>query len=104
MTRECLDPVTREWVTPEEYARRKAMRQDAPKSNPRLATPYVYGDLPEYVSPVTGKPVSGRRARKYDLEANNCREVDPSEMKRPNGRFLRPEWAKMRGGKVKEGQ
>lgn len=102
MTRECLDPVTREWVDPDEYARRKAMRAGEAKANARLATPYVYGDIRPYASPIDGREIGGRRARRYDLESNNCRAVDPSELKRPQGRYLRPEWAKMRGGKVKE--
>ena len=39
----------------------------------------VISDLPEYVSPVTGRPVDGRSARREDLARAGCREVDPSE-------------------------
>lgn len=39
----------------------------------------VIGDLSEYISPVTGKPVDGRTARREDLARAGCREVDPSE-------------------------
>lgn len=46
---------------------------------PGVAAPYVRGDLPSYVSPVTGKPVEGRRARREDLARSGCREVEPSE-------------------------
>ena len=44
-------------------------------------SPQVYGDLPEYLSPVTGLPVDGRYARREDLKRSGCREVDPSEFK-----------------------
>ena len=32
-----------------------------------------------YASPVTGRMITSRRARKEDLKATGCREVDPSE-------------------------
>ena len=34
-----------------------------------------------YVSPVTGKVIEGRAARREDLARTGCREVDPSEYK-----------------------
>lgn len=37
-----------------------------------LQTPRVFGDLPGYRSPIDGKWVDGRRARRYDMESNNC--------------------------------
>lgn len=43
------------------------------------AKPYVRGDLKPYKSPITGKTIEGRSARREDLARNNCREVDPSE-------------------------
>ena len=43
--------------------------------------PYVRGDLPAYQSPITGKPIEGRAARREDLARHGCREVDPSEYK-----------------------
>lgn len=46
-----------------------------------LPTPYIRSDLPTYISPVTGKPVEGRAARREDLARSGCREVDPSEHK-----------------------
>jgi hypothetical protein len=39
--------------------------------------PMITSDIPDYISPVTGKPVSGRVARREDLRRNNCFEVDP---------------------------
>lgn len=44
-----------------------------------LPMPYIRGDLPTYISPVTGKPIEGRAARREDLARSGCREVDPSE-------------------------
>jgi hypothetical protein len=41
--------------------------------------PYVRGDLPAYRSPVTGRVVDGRAARREDLARTGCREVEPSE-------------------------
>ena len=46
-----------------------------------ITMPYVRGDLPGYVSPVTGKWIEGRAARREDLARTGCREVDPSEHK-----------------------
>lgn len=52
---------------------------------PRIPGPYIQGDLPGYLSPVTGQLVDGRRDRREDLARSGCREVDPSES--PGGRY-----------------
>lgn len=52
--------------------------------------PMVHGDTPGYRSPIDGKWIEGRRARRYDLESNNCIEagdVKPRNLK--NERFAR---------------
>lgn len=41
--------------------------------------PNIMRDTPEYVSPITHRPVDGRAARREDLKRAECREVDPSE-------------------------
>lgn len=41
--------------------------------------PMVCPDLPPYVSPVTGKVIDGRVARREDLKRTGCREIDPTE-------------------------
>lgn len=41
--------------------------------------PHVRGDIRPYVSPITGREVDGRAARREDLARSGCREVDPSE-------------------------
>lgn len=45
--------------------------------------PLVFADLPGYRSPIDGKWIEGRRARRYDLEKNNC--VDANEVGSPTG-------------------
>lgn len=47
----------------------------------KVCMPMVRGDLPAYISPVTGKLIEGRAARREDLARSGCREVDPSEYK-----------------------
>jgi hypothetical protein len=39
--------------------------------------PHVQPDLPAYESPITGKWIHGRRARREDLKQNRCVEYDP---------------------------
>lgn len=54
------------------------------------ATPMVMGDTPGYRSPIDGAWVDGRRARRYDLEKNNCidaNDVGPAMGKLKNRRF-----------------
>lgn len=43
----------------------------------KISAPAVRVDLPTYVSPVTGKLVDGRRARRDDLARAGCVEYDP---------------------------
>lgn len=47
--------------------------------NAPVCLPQIRGDLPGYLSPVTGQWVEGRAARREDLARSGCREVDPSE-------------------------
>jgi hypothetical protein len=51
--------------------------------------PMVAGDTPGYRSPIDGSWIDGRRARRYDLEKNNC--VDANDLSPPrklkNARF-----------------
>lgn len=39
--------------------------------------PLISSDIPDYLSPVNGKLISGRKQRKEDLKRNDCYEVDP---------------------------
>lgn len=59
-------------------------------------TPMTFGDLPDYRSPIDGSVISGRRARKYDLEKNNC--IDANDLPRKtNGKLKNPKFAKKYG-------
>lgn len=50
--------------------------------------PRVFGDLPGYQSPIDGRWIEGRKARRYDLESNNCVEAgDSKPRKLRNRRF-----------------
>lgn len=53
------------------------MVDDEARARP-LQTPMTYGDLPGYHSPIDGRWIEGRRARKYDLERNGC--IDAGDM------------------------
>lgn len=47
-------------------------------STKRLTAPLVVADLPGYQSPVDGRWIEGRRARREDLARNNCVPYEPS--------------------------
>ena len=51
-----------------------------PKPVPR--TPHIMRDTGDYVSPATGKHVSGRKQRRYDLESSGCRPYEGGESER----------------------
>jgi len=58
-----------------------------------LQVPRVFGDLPAYASPLDGRMIEGRRARRYDLERSNC--VDGRELPSPtNGKLRNERFAK----------
>ena len=46
-----------------------------------LKPPVVFGDLPGYQSPVDGRWIEGRKARREDLERHNCVPYEPSMKK-----------------------
>lgn len=58
-----------------------------------VQAPRVFGDTPGYQSPIDGSWVDGRRARKYDLEKNNCvdaNDLTPSTPRKlKNARFAK---------------
>lgn len=59
---------------------RKAPVCDCGVQMQQILTPVRgFADLPEYQSPVTGKMIRGRRARRDDLERNNCRPFEGVE-------------------------
>lgn len=70
------DSEAQDFVDPGQYYASKAAERDRSRSS--LAVPYIQGDI-EYISPLTGKPVTSRSERREELKRNNCREADPSE-------------------------
>ena len=56
-----------------------------------LAAPMISSDLKGYTSPIDGSWIEGRRARKYDLEKNNCVDANFSDTPRKlkNKRFAK---------------
>ena len=68
-----------ECVPAEQFYAEKGRKALAKVSS--LPMPYIRGDLKPYTSPVTGKTIEGRAARREDLARAGCREVDPSEFK-----------------------
>ena len=55
-----------------------------PDRGDEICAPMVVSDTPEYISPVTGKPVDGRRARREDLARSGCVPFEPMS-NRPRG-------------------
>jgi len=44
----------------------------------QIVMPTVLSDIPEYSSPIDGRPITSRSARREDLKRNNCVEYEPS--------------------------
>ena len=49
--------------------------------------PYIVGDIAPYQSPVTGEVISGRAAKRDDLQRHNC--VDAGDLPSPTGGKIR---------------
>ena len=43
-----------------------------------IAMPMIVSDIPEYRSPIDGRPITSRSSRREDLRRNNCVEYEPS--------------------------
>ena len=71
-----------------------------PDRGDEICAPMVISDTPEYVSPVTGRPVDGRRARREDLARSGCVPCEPLT-NRPRG-ISNPKFAAKHGLKVDE--
>lgn len=50
---------------------------EAPR--PKSRFPMIQRDLPAYMSPLSGREVDGRTARREEMKVYNVREKDPSE-------------------------
>lgn len=60
-----------DYLEPEFHCEQRAIKT--------LTPALLMTDLPGYTSPVDGRWVEGRAARREDLKRNGCREYDPSE-------------------------
>ena len=79
MTSYLWSDTAEEWLPAEQVL--AARHNSEPDNRSDLPFPYIRGDLPAYTSPITGKIIEGRAARREDLARSGCREVDPSEYK-----------------------
>lgn len=70
------------------------MLTDAERNQP-IQTPQIFGDFPGYKSPIDGKWIEGRRARKYDMESNGC--VDANDFSEGNRGLKNERFAKKHG-------
>lgn len=64
-----------------------------------VCNPRVQSDIAEYRSPIDGKVISSRSTRRYDLESNNCIEMDPPKKRRG---YRNPTFALKRGLQLNE--
>lgn len=72
-------------------------KQTGERMNPPdapLACPQVVPDISGYQSPIDGRWIEGRRARRYDMESNNC--VEGGDLPRL-GKLKNEKFAKKRG-------
>lgn len=81
-------PCTVKECSIEEYVGKTDRKRDrSGESNKKVH----WADLPEYISPITGRPVDGRAERREEMKRHGCREVDTSEFKPVyrNERFMK---------------
>ena len=57
----------------------------------QICAPTVISDIPEYLSPIDGRPITSRSERREDMKRNDCVEVDPPKRSRhfKNKRFTK---------------
>ena len=71
----------------------------------QIRSPMVMRDIPEYASPIDGRPITSRSHRREDLKRNNCVEAGDSALSLTKGRadvFRNPRFAKKYGLKISE--
>jgi len=66
-----------------------------------IAMPTIIPDIPEYRSPIDGRPITSRSARREDLKRNNCVEYEPS-LSPTKGRIRNKRFAAKHGLSVSE--
>lgn len=65
-----------------------------------VCSPIVQSDIPDYRSPIDGKLIGSRSARRDDLKRNDCVEVDPRPKERRG--YRNPRFAIKRGLPLQE--
>lgn len=66
-----------------------------------VACPTVISDIPEYRSPIDGRVIGSRSARRDDLKRNNCVEYEPS-LSPTKGKLKNKAFCAKRGLQVSE--
>lgn len=62
-----------------------------------IRLPFIARDLPAYRSPIDGRVIDGRAARREDLKRNNCVEVEPGMFKNAPQGFRNEKFARKFG-------
>lgn len=63
-------------------AAKQTMVQVSGEHRPLQSTPYVQADIPDYVSPASGKLVSGRKQRREDMKRTGSRPWEGIEQEK----------------------
>lgn len=64
-----------------------------------VCRPMIIRDVPEYRSPIDGRPITSRSHQREELKRNNCILAEP--MRKPR-EYRNPQFAKKRGLKLAE--
>ncbi|MCB1460908.1 MAG: hypothetical protein KDJ90_00415 [Nitratireductor sp.] len=75
MARSVFDKVAKEWVSPEVYARRQAVRSDAGANASDLPSPRLIRDIEPYKSMVTGEVITSRSKHRDHLRRHDLVEL-----------------------------
>lgn len=59
----------------------KSTGEAMPSDDGAIRLPFVVRDVPAYRSPIDGRVIEGRAARREDLARNDCVEVEPGMFK-----------------------
>lgn len=66
-----------------------------------VPVPMVTPAMPEYTSPIDGRPITTRHERREDLKRNNCVEYEPS-LSPTKGKLRNKKFCAKRGLQVSE--
>lgn len=57
----------------------RLVQVDLGREDETPVAPAVFGDLPDYTSPIDGRLISGKAQRREDLKRNGCRPYEEGE-------------------------